>query len=96
MNIMKIVFRKSISRYYTFFTQKNISILLYHNVGDYPVPGAVSTKNFENTKFSCRKYLVISIDEAADITENKKKLTKDFSVVTFDDGTKEFINHILY
>ena len=97
MNLTSKLFKK-LSRTLKFFfsREKYISILLYHNVGQHPVPGAVSTKKFKKQiKFLNKITTFISIDQAINILKKNSKIDKNYTVLTFDDGTKDFIINTL-
>ncbi len=73
-----------------------ISIVLYHNIGGFPVPGAVSVKSFEKQlRFMQNHSSIISINDAIELLTLGEKLNKNYTVISFDDGTKEFCSETI-
>lgn len=75
----------------------NINILLYHQIGETPFKDTNLDCFCTTTEF-CRQmdflkqsnYSVISLKEALVLVLNRKEITDDYIVLTFDDGCEKF------
>lgn len=90
-------------RIWTFFRRKSITFVMIHGVMDEeevsdwaPFRSYLSRKNLEESmRILSKYYRFISIDQAVEILEGKKKLIQNACVMTFDDGQSNNITHAM-
>lgn len=81
-------------------SQKKLIIVMYHHVRRknetfFPKLKSVNLKLFnKQINYLKKKYKILNINEFRDFIKNKKKLSKDSCIITFDDGYKNHFENV--